>query len=168
MPSGSKSRGRRYSIRVSPVSRWTIAASVGARLVVGEHAARLPIRRDQQEAAYGFGWIERQCSLGSLLEMPASHRGHVTDQDRPTPPISDLTVEFGKVGEHSRVKVKQPFGDGERRGSRSEALAERVEQVRLLRQVRRPPTLGHDLAVPDDDQAVHLDVRRRFHFVEKG
>ncbi len=37
----------------------------------------------------------------------------------------------------------------------------------LLR-VRRPPALGNDITVPDDHQAVNLDVRGRLQPVEKG
>ena len=70
---------------------------VRTRLVVGEHAARLPIGRNEQEPAYRFDRIERDRPLDGLLQMPARHRSHVADQHRPTVRVSDLAVELRKV-----------------------------------------------------------------------
>jgi hypothetical protein len=39
--------------------------------------------------------------------------------------------------------------------------------MHLLRHVWRPPALGDHLTVPDDHQAVHLDIWRRLEGVEK-
>jgi len=97
---------------------------VRARLVVGEHAARLPIGRNEQEPAYRFDRIERERPLDGLLQMPAGHRSHVADQHRPTVRVSDLAVELRKVGEHGGVEVEQTFGNGKRRSGRGEALAQ--------------------------------------------
>jgi hypothetical protein len=97
---------------------------VRARLVVGKHGPRLPVRRNEQEPAYRFERIERQRPIGGLFQMSAGHSSHMADQHRPTAWVGDLAVKLRKVGEDSRVKVEQAFGDGKGSGGGGEALTE--------------------------------------------
>ena len=68
----------------------------------------------------------------------------------------------GRIESTGSSRRQLAFGDGEADGGRGEALAQRVEQVPLLRVVGRPPALGDDLAVPQQHEAVHrVDVAIR-------
>ena len=141
---------------------------VGARLVVGEDRARLPVRRDEQEPAHRLLRIQPDRPLERLLGVPAGHRRDVADPHRAAARIGDVGVELREVGEDSGVEIQQALVHREARRGRGEALAQRVEQVHPIRPVRRPPALGDDLPVADDHQAVQLDVGCRVDGVQEG
>ena len=99
--------------------------------------------------------------------MPAGHGRHVPDEHRPAAGVGDVAVELGEVGEHVASRSSRPSATANAGGGRGEALAERVEQMRPVRRVRRPPALGDHLAMPHDHQAVRLDAGRRLQRVEE-
>jgi hypothetical protein len=72
----------------------------------------------------------------------------------------------GEELEDRVVDAQLPFRNGEADGGRREALAQREHLVRLVGGVRRPPSLGHDLPVAHDHQAVE-SVERPFGLLDE-
>ena len=137
---------------------------VGRRGVVEEMRARLERDRLGQEGL-GPGLVGRPRRLGL---MAGGHAEQVADAHR-----LEVVARLGRgiVGEelqHLVVEAQFPLGDGQPHGRGGEALAQRVKRVRRLGVVRRPPALGHDVAVAHEHEAVHrvdglvgrLDERR--------
>ena len=90
--------------------------------------------------------------------VPGGHAQQVADAHR-----LEVVARLGRgvVGEeleHLVVDAELPLRDGQADGGGGEALAQRVQRVRRLGVVGRPPALGHDVAVAHEHEAVH---RRR-------
>ena len=77
------------------------------------------------------------------------------------------SANSGKCDTDGVVEVDQALVSGERQSRGGEALAERVQQTGPLGRVRRPPTFGDDVSVPQHHQAVQLDGRIRVHRVHE-
>ena len=66
----------------------------------------------------------------------------------------------GEELQHLVVERQLPLGDRQADGGRGEALAQRVQHVRVVLLVRRPPALGHDVPVAHEHDAVQrVDLR---------
>ncbi|MGD0245585.1 MAG: hypothetical protein ABSB59_35405 [Streptosporangiaceae bacterium] len=141
---------------------------VRAGLAVGEDGAGLAVRRDQQEPADRLVPVPRDRFGQHLPRVTGGHRRDMPDFYRTGPRISDLIRELGEVGDDRVVQVKQPFGLRERGRGGSEALAQRVQQVRPSGAVGRPPAFGHDVPVRHHHQAVQLDVGSFVHRVQES
>ena len=62
---------------------------------------------------------------------------------------------LGEELEDGVAQAQLPIGDRQADGGGGEALAQRVERLRRLGRIGRPPSLHDDLAVADDHHAVH-------------
>ena len=87
--------------------------------------------------------------------MPGVHRKQVAHTHR---------LKIGARGDwriireelqHLIVDAQLSFRDGHSHGSGSEALAQRIQLVIVLRAVWLPPTFGDNVAVPHQHETVH-------------
>ena len=124
---------------------------VRRRRVVQEMRARLE-RHGLRQEGLGPVLVGRARRLGL---MARGHAQQVADAHR-----LQVVARLGRgiVGEefqHLVVKAQLPFRDGQADGGRGEALAQRVQRVRRLGVIGRPPALGHDVPVAHQHEAVH-------------
>jgi hypothetical protein len=90
------------------------------------------------------------------------------DLHRAAARVGDVRGELGEVRDDRVVQVEQALGLRERRRRGSEALAERIQQLRPPGAVRCPPPLGHHLPVAHHHEAVQFDVGALVEGVEEA
>ena len=66
----------------------------------------------------------------------------------------------GEKAHHRVVDRQEPLGLGDADGRGREALGQRVQQVDAIGPVRRPPALGHDVAVAHQHERVQVQAGR--------
>ena len=141
---------------------------VRARLAVGEDRARLAVGRDEEESANWLHPVARDSLAQHFPGMAAGHRGDMPDPYRPATRVGNVSLELAEMRDDSIVQPEQALRLRERRSRGGEDLAERVQQLRPLSAIRRPPALRHHMSMPHHHQAVHLDIRMIIHGIEEA
>jgi hypothetical protein len=71
-------------------------------------------------------------------------------------PLAPHFLGFGEERHRLIIYAELAFRHSKAHRCRGEALAQGMQSVVELRSIRRPPSLGDDLAMPDEHEAVHL------------
>ena len=132
----------------------------GGRIVVGVPCSLGLGERYAQEALHQVVRFQLP-GLGEAVRAVAGRHGQqVVNGD-----AASLLRDVGRnvVGQHVHhpiVQREQPVGDREPHSDRGERLGQRVEQMRALGRVRRPPAFGDDVTMAYDHDGVTLDGLR--------
>ena len=155
MPSGSNSRGRRYSThRLAGDLLHDGRQHVARGRVVDEERARL-VRDGQREKRLHHALLPGERKVADVLVvMPGRHRQQIADAHRLEVRARLRRRLVGKEAQHRVVDAQLAVGDREAHCRRREALAEREQHVRLVGGIGRPPAFRDDLPVPHEHEAV--------------
>ena len=132
----------------------------GGRVVVGVPGSLGLGERHAQEALHQVVRFQLPGLGEAVRAVPGRHGQQVVNGE-----AASLLRDVGRnvVGQHVHhpvVQREQPVGDREPHGDRGERLGQRVEQVRAVGRVRRPPAFGDDVTVAHDHDGVALDGPR--------